>query len=314
MKSELTDSSSFILHAPSFARSSLVGASLHMGRVLADRDGVTFRAQGTCMYPSVRPGDVLRIRSRAAARVNVGDMAVCRGKGFLFSHRVIAKGERDGRAFIVTRSDRAHEGSDGPTFDENLLGVVVAIERKGKRVPLQPTAYAGLKRWYYAAGLAVIEAAPRAQLWLANVLGRAQRLTLYRKMARWWVALARPSITFTVQLPLNGKLGESVHRRLTPDEFDPQMEWRGRTIQRWTLALHLNDMRQPAACATFARDSADEWGIVDLFVRLRYRGAALDVALLRQAEAIFARNGKRVSGKAPGLPDHKSLPLVSAPR
>jgi len=105
MKSELTDPSPFILHPPFFARFSLVLASLDMGRVLADRDGVTFRAQGTCMYPNVRPGDVLRIRSRAAAQVNISDLAVCRGNGFLFSHRVIAKGERDGRAFIVTRPD-----------------------------------------------------------------------------------------------------------------------------------------------------------------------------------------------------------------
>jgi len=45
---------------------SLVAAALDIGRVLADRDGVTFRAVGACMYPVVRPGDVLRIRSCAA--------------------------------------------------------------------------------------------------------------------------------------------------------------------------------------------------------------------------------------------------------
>jgi hypothetical protein len=242
------------------------------------------------MYPSVRPGDVLSIRSRAASQVNIGELAVCRGNGFLFCHRAIAKGERDGRAFIVTRPDRAHEGSDGPTFDENLLGVVAAIERKGKRVPLQPAAYPGLARWYYAARLAIIEAVPRARLWLANALARAQRLTLYRKIARWWVALARPRITYTVRLPLNGKLGESVHRRLTPEEFDPQMEWRGRAIQRWALALHLNEARQPAACATFARDADDAWRVEESYVRLRYRGAGLDDALITQAEAILARS------------------------
>jgi predicted GNAT family acetyltransferase len=291
MKSELTDSSLFIPHPLSFARSSLVLASLDIGRVLADRDGVTFRAQGTCMYPTIRPGDVLRIQSRAAAQVNISDLAVCRGHGFLFSHRVIAKGERDGRAFIITRPDRAHEGSDRPTFDENLLGVVVAIERKGKRVPLQPTAYPGLARWYYAVRLAVIEAAPRTQLWLANVLARAQRLTRYRKIARCWVALARPRITYSVQLPLNGKLGESVHRRLSPEEFDPQMEWRGRAVERWTLALRLSDAREPAACATFVRDKDHAWRVEESYVRARYRGAGLDDALIRQAEAIVARSG-----------------------
>jgi len=176
-----------------------------------------------------------------------------------------------------------------------LLGVVIAIERNGKRVPLQPTAYPGLGRWYYAVRLAIIEAAPRVQLWLANVLARAQRLTLYRKIAPWWVALARPRIRYTVQLPLNGKLGESVHRRFTPDEFDLQMEWRGRAIQRWALALHLNGARQPAACATFARDADDAWRVEESRVRLRYRGAGLNNALMRQAKAILAKGGYQLS-------------------
>ncbi|MGO8734255.1 MAG: hypothetical protein ACLQVM_15890 [Terriglobia bacterium] len=295
MKSELTDSLPFILHPTSFARSSLVLASLDVGRVLADREGVTFRAQGTCMYPNVRPGDVLRIRSRLAADVVVGDIAVCRAPDYLFGHRVIDKGVRDGRAFIVTRPDRTHKGGDGPTFDENLLGVVIRIERHGKRVPVQPAEYPWPVRRYHAVRLALIEAALGAQLWLANVLARVQRLTLYRGIARWWVALARPRITYAVQLPLNGKLAESVHRRLTPDEFDLHMEWRGRAIQRWALALHLNDARQPAACATFARDADDAWRVEESQVRLRYRGAGLDDALMRQAKAILAKGGYLLS-------------------
>ena len=91
-------------------------ASLEIGRVLADRDGVTFRAQGTCMYPTIRQGDVLRIRSCAASQVTVGEIAVCRTPEFLFSHRVIATGERDGRPFVVTRSDRNLGEGDGPTW------------------------------------------------------------------------------------------------------------------------------------------------------------------------------------------------------
>ena len=53
--------------SPSLSRRSLAVASLDIGRVLADRDGATYRVQGTCMYPTVRAGDVLRIRSCAAA-------------------------------------------------------------------------------------------------------------------------------------------------------------------------------------------------------------------------------------------------------
>ena len=113
---------------------SLVAASLEIGKALADSDRVTFRAQGTCMYPCVRPGDVLRIESRAAEEVAIGDIAVCRRPGYLFGHRTIDKGVEDGRRYIVTRPDRSSSGSDGPTYGEDVLGIVTAIERKGKRV------------------------------------------------------------------------------------------------------------------------------------------------------------------------------------
>jgi hypothetical protein len=196
---------------------------------------------------------------------------------------------------VVTRPDRKHGGSDGPTFDENLLGVVMRIERHGKRVPVQPAEHAWLVRRYHALRRALIEAAPRAQLWLAKPLARAQRLALYRKIARCWVAVARPRITYSVQLPLNGKLGESVQRRLTPDEFDPDMEWRGGAIQRWALALYLNDARQPAACAIFARGTDDAWRVEESYVRVRYRSAGLNEALMRQAKAILAKGGHRLS-------------------
>ena len=270
---------------------SLVLASLEIGRVLADRDGVTFRAQGACMYPTVRAGDVLRIESCSAADVVVSDIAVCRGQDFLFGHRVIGKGVRDGRPFIVTRPDRTHEGSDVPTFDENLLGVVIAIERNGKRVPLQMRAYTCLVRRYYAARLALIEAEPRGRFWLVNTLARVYSRGMFQKIPRWWFALTRPRVLYTVRLPLNTKLGDAVYRQLEPRDFDVRARWQGRMIECWTLALHVNGTRQPAAWATFVRGADDAWRVEESHVRLRYCAVGFSDVLMRQAEAILAKVG-----------------------
>jgi len=61
---------------PRLRNRSLVTASLELGRVLADCGKVTFRAQGTCMYPCIQPGDMLHIESRTTEQVQVGDIAV----------------------------------------------------------------------------------------------------------------------------------------------------------------------------------------------------------------------------------------------
>jgi len=283
------DAPSFRPLPASSGQRSLVIASLDIGRVLADRDGVTFRAQGTCMYPTVRAGDVLRIQSRAAADVAAGDIAVCRAPDYLFSHRVIGKGVRGGSAFIVTRPDRTRAGSDAPTFDENLLGVVIAITRKGKPVPLQPTAYPWPVLRYFDLRLALKEAMLQAIPRLADGLSRVQENALYRRMARGWLALAHPRLSYTVRLPMP-KLGDAVYHKLSPEAFDVRMEWLGRPIERWTLTLRFNDAHQPAAWATFVRSAANAWHVEESHVRVRYRGAGLDGALMQQAEKILARS------------------------
>ena len=236
------------------------------------------------MYPTVRPGDVLRIESRTAAQVKVGDIAVCRGNGFLFSHRVIATGERDGRAYIVTRPDRAREGSDGPTFDENLLGVVATITRNGARVPLTPTRYPWLVRRYYRARARWIEAQPRAWLWLANTVARWQLRGWYRGLARGWFALARPRVTFVVRVPLRAT--DAIYQPVPAAEFKlTDGKWQGRTVERLTLALHLNAEKEPAALATFQR-APTGWVMQAMQVRLRYRGLGLDERMKTEGERL----------------------------
>jgi hypothetical protein len=236
------------------------------------------------MYPTIRPGDVLRIESCIAAQVKMGDIAVCRGDGFLFSHRVIATGERDGHAYIVTRPDRTRDGHDGPTFNENLLGVVVTITRNGGRVPLTPTRYPWFVRRYYRARAWWIEAQPRAWLWLSNTVARWQMRGWYRRLARGWFALARPRVTFVVRVPLRAT--DAIYQPVPAAEFKlTDGKWKGRTVERLTLALHLNTEKEPAALVTCQRAPAG-WIIHARQVRGRYRGLGLAEMILTEARHI----------------------------
>ncbi len=289
---------------------SLAGASLEVGQVLADRGGVTFRAKGTCMYPTIRAGDVLRIQSCRLVDLAVGDIAVCRRLTFLFSHRIIETGLQDGRAYILTRPDGG--GCDPPTFAEDLMGVVVAIERKGKPVSLQPAEYPWLVRRYFALYLAGREIVSLALPRWAERLARVQESDFYRHIARGWLALVRPRVSYTVRLPMPG-LGNAVYRELSLESFDPRTDWRGRPLERWTLTLHLNGARQPAAWSTFARGPAGEWCNKESFISPLYRGTGLDEIMLRQADAILlqgcgVQDSDTRNGGMAGARDLASLP------
>jgi len=271
------------------ATKSLVRASLDIGRVLADRDGATFRADGTCMYPAIRPGDILRIQSCATADVAVGDVVVCRRPTHLFCHRVVARGAEEGRAYIVTRQDRTPDESDGPTFDENLLGVVVTVERGGKAVSFQPASPAWLLSLYFGLRLKLIELRLRIILAWRDLLPKVQTNAFYRRIMKMWLAVAHPQISYSVRLPMPA-LGDAVYRQLSPEAFSVQKDWRGRPVQRWTLLLHLNSSPEPAAWMTLTRTAAGRWLVDESFVCARYRGAGLTVLLQRKAQAILQKD------------------------
>ena len=265
---------------------SLVLTSLEIGRALADRDGVTFRAQGTCMYPVIRPGDLLHIRSCPAAAVKVGDIAACRGRDHLFSHRVIGTGSQGSRQYIVTRPDRARHGSDAPTFDEDLLGVVVAIRRNGKAAPLTPQTYPWPKRLGLAISCWWLDAQPQLRVRLAHLLAHLQGSAAYRWFSRRWPGLSDQEITFVVRVPLRAT--DDIYEAVPADKFNlRENRWRGRSLERWLLALHVGGDSRPAAIATL-QATPDGWMTQGFQVRLRYRGLSLEERLLRRAQEMGA--------------------------
>lgn len=103
-----------------------------LGKILAEKGVVKFRVQGTCMYPCLREGDVLRVEPKNAKEIDIGDIAVYRRCARLFAHRAVNKGNNAGLEYIITRPDMARHGDDGQIFDKDILGIVAYVERRGK--------------------------------------------------------------------------------------------------------------------------------------------------------------------------------------
>jgi hypothetical protein len=246
------------------------------------------------MYPCVQPDDTLHIESRLIEDIKVGDIAIVRHNRFLFGHRTIAKGEDEDGPYIITRPDRSNQGSDGPTHEENILGVVTRIERRGKQsstatIPLRGRAKVRISLWEWWNW--------DARLRLSKSLERVQRLRLYKIIAALCVKVRHPHPRYEVRTPLKPRQSHDLYRAFPLDQFDVnQPLQQGKPLMEWTLALYLDAMRTPAAWITMIRRPEEcprgkGWHIEDLWVRIRYRGAGLEDALARQAEKILARSG-----------------------
>jgi len=96
--------------------------------VLASFGQARLPVTGSSMFPCMQPGDLLEIR-RAAGPIQTGDVVVFERHGKLVVHRVVDKtGD-----LLVTRGDRVRY-PDASVPAAAILGCVVAIERRGRRI------------------------------------------------------------------------------------------------------------------------------------------------------------------------------------
>ena len=102
---------------------------------LKRRGRISLRVHGTSMLPWVRPKDIALIRTISMENVRCGDVVLFRRENHLFVHRVVEKrGSLDTAEFLL-KGD-AHPTSDGLVQQQELLGRVVRIYRRGERIDL----------------------------------------------------------------------------------------------------------------------------------------------------------------------------------
>ena len=88
------------------------------------------------MYPFIRDGDVVEVKPVEASEVGLGDVVLCRyGRDRLMVHRVIGVNRQNGHSVLALKGDSARH-RDRPVYPEQVLGQLIAIQRGGRRLPL----------------------------------------------------------------------------------------------------------------------------------------------------------------------------------
>ena len=272
-------------------------ASVEIGRVLAARGKLRFVASGTCMYPNVRPGDVLAVEPRAAGEVAVGDVLVFRRGASLFGHRAVEVGSADGRTFVITQPDRSPGPDAEAVWGEDVIGIAPSAERRGRQVSLElPGARPGAVRGaLLAAQLRAIEGKPRLRTAAIAVLERLQAQRAYGYVARRVVAGRLAGVAYRVRLPLADGRSRTLFREIPIEEAMNG----GLAVlaarpagAHWTLAAALPPDDRPIGLVTYGARPPEcpfpGWSRERGFVRTRYRGLGLESDLLAQASRVLA--------------------------
>jgi hypothetical protein len=273
---------------------------------LAELGLLTLRASGTSMFPTIVPGDLLVIVPRGIKDVALGDIAVHRREGSMIAHRVVGRGEDIGGPFVCTQGDnrpgprpgqvaRRVSRYDGPCYESELVGVVEAIIRRGRRRPPAPP---GTGRWCRARGrvfLLLWSLEQSIRRFGCRILGPLHQTRLYRRLGRLWLARVQPDFVYSLRVPLKGGVGS-----LTEEIRGPALELyrlpaSTRGITYWSIEVSLRGRR--IGWMTFDRllpDAHDSvWRPAGSSVRACYRGLGLEEQLRSRAERIVQRSGAR---------------------
>lgn len=264
-----------------------------LSRLLIEAGRCRFRASGSCMHPSIMPGDDLYIGLKGIAEISVGEIAVFRRGWRLLSHRVIGSGADSRGPFIITRPDSLMqgEGDDGPSYEKDILGVVTSIVRKGRPAstcPTKPTFFADihailnkniLHAWFFLTPT------------LIKISTFMQQSYPYGYVARQFFRLSGQNIHYHYHLP--HRLCKSIiYRNISPDDlgFALSNEFKGR-IDHWILTIYLGNDPTPSASAIFVCHQEGcpyaGWWLGNLWIRFRYRGMGLEKILLAKAEKVL---------------------------
>lgn len=282
------------LEGPDDRDRSLVVASLELGRELADRGRITFRVYGTCMLPCIWSGDMLTVVTRPVEEISEGDIVVFRRNSALFAHRVILKGVRDGKPYVVSQPDRSEGGDDGPLFDNDILGIVGAIRRHDVDQPLDRQRLRGRDR-LHAQGAEWLDTTGRPLL--SKAFRRLCQQAWYREIAKRFLDIFYNERRCVVRVPLSADQTNDLYRLFPAGEFDlTQPLWRREPAKRWVLDVLINDDSEVAGSSLLAWHPPDcprgsGWWVEETIIRPRYLGAGLEETLHHEAEAILTRAG-----------------------
>ena len=262
--------------------------SLELGKALLEGIELNsvLQAQHAPLYPGRRCGDH---GTQGVRQIAVGDIAVYRRGKSLFGHRIIAKGTRQEKIFIVTKPDRTERGDDGPTYEDDVLGVVRHIERKGKIIKPHMRQYSLPSRVYFAACLKAWEFQESIRLKAIPCLGLIQQSRLYRRAAQRWFAAICPAVTYSLRVPISSRQTHDLHCKLPLDKLDGL-----NNIDCFTLALLGKEDQTPAGTITliFRPPGCPLSG---WWVRISMRGfgtgGPASKSALYKAEEVFARWG-----------------------
>ena len=270
-----------------------------LSKVIVENNLIKFRSRGMCMYPYLRPKDVLCIEPKSVEEIKIGDIAVFRRFDYLYAHRTISKNKYGNLTYILTQPDTSKAGNDGPIFNEDILGIVSKVERRGRILNLSKDSRVAAKKMFVDFYLRWFHYKIKLFKKIIDLVSHIQKIKFYKKIASCFFSKLCRKIEISVRIPANFEMTSRFYQTVSLEDSRPLIfaldEKNKEMISGWSIVACLGS--KPAGIISFIHKPKDcpysGWWISQANIRIRYRNSGLEDRLLKETDEIFKNLGVR---------------------
>lgn len=277
---------------------SLILQLFELRKLFVEKNMVKFHAHGTCMFPVIRPNDKLYVSPKTVDEIKIGDVAVYRRHNRLFAHRTIEKGYDKNRSlpYIITRPDTAKLGNDGPSFDEDIVGVIEKLERRGRVLNTEKKDCGRVKKFLHRSYLEGRYFFMRLLRRVMDIFCLVQQSRIYRNTIGLLFKYKNKHIKVSMTVPMRQMVDTNFYRKVSRQELLESLREAGvDAISRYSIDLKFGSKKDVSISMVHKPEycSAPGWWVSDIRIRVRYRGTAIEERLFEEAEDLLRQIGAK---------------------
>ncbi len=263
--------------------------SPQLDRILIDKDIIKLHARGYCMYPSILPGDILHARYKEFQEINVGEIVIFQREGIIFAHRVVRRHENGSNQNLVTQADRSLSEDRALVPSQNILGVLVTLERKGKRMDFARKPLKLQSKLFYRVLLITEALKSKIRPFFLKSLKILSEQQIYLFFSQFLFPLPKKRLEFLFSIPFQlGGIGE-FYKIVSFDELVTYCR-QAKNRQGSGFKITLKEKNSFIANAVFSLEPyRNGYGcrIYCLYFRMRYCAPLVVAILIKKANEIW---------------------------
>lgn len=273
-----------------YHESGLIMQVFELSRLFLENGLVNFHSSGFCMYPCIKPNDLLHIEPRSVTQIEVGEIVVYRNIYRLFAHRTISKGRKNGQNYIIARADRVKFGCDEEIFDRDILGVVTSIRRKDKEVRISQADFYLWDRLLLKTHAFFYRMKMYSWRYLVLFFIYLQQQKPTRALIK--LLFVNSKIELFLQVPLGGKPNARFFRQASFNDLENYLK-KGYGLKKWLVCVKVGSniigrwgfVLRPENCPFSG------WWLYEADFKIRYRGTNIEEKFIGKLDGLLKRLG-----------------------